>query len=64
MRKAAVAAKDGESAIKNVASAKKSRLWKEAEKDTTLASSLEAAIRDIDSETKTACAALLKVAVH
>ena len=64
VRKAAVAAKDGESALKNGASAKKSRLKKKAEKDTTLASSLEAEIRDIESATKMACADLLEVQIH
>ena len=63
VRKAALAAKDAESAIKNGASAKKSQLKKKAEKIPELAARLQKDIDEIDAATATACAELLQTKI-
>ena len=49
VRKAAIAAKDGESALKNAASAKRSSLRKQAAKDSQRAAGLDAALQMLDA---------------
>ena len=64
VRKAAMAAKDAESAIKNGASASKSQLKKKAQKDAELAARLQKALDDIDYIAAIACAELLQTAIE
>ena len=57
-RKATIAAKDGESALKNAASAKRSNARKQAAKDWQRAAGLDAALRKLDAALATDLAAL------
>ena len=64
VRKAAIAVKDAQNAIKNGASASKSQLKKKAQKDAELAARLQKALDDIDSTAAIACAELLQTAIE
>ena len=59
VRKAATAAKDGDNTLRNVASARKSKLRKKAEKDPVHAARLEAELHAVDAEAVVARALLL-----
>jgi hypothetical protein len=64
VRRAAIAAKDGDQQIKNGASAKKSNVRKKATKDPNLAARLDELLLQIDTEMERASAELLRAPVE
>ena len=63
VRKAAIAAKDGDLALKNGASAQKSKLRKKAEKDSVRAARLEAELLAVDAKAELARASLRRMPI-